>query len=651
MTVFYDNFERANGPPGGNWVLDQDTPAITGGLIDSPNWYVMHDTTTGSATKIEATAHLYYHYTVNQPHGPIVKVTAGAFLGYYCFLYPSGGNHYFTLGRGHFNNKIPLATVQVSPAPPPYNELYIKWDQGHLTATLNGEYLLEADDALYAGNQYAGLTGQYAYMHIADIRIITDGAGTLSINPEVIGNYGACTEVTLTGIGTNWTPGTPGSPTFTVNHGTISAQTVNSATSATLTYCPGTYLGTITFTDPSTGLTVGALVTSDPALVPPTGMQLSQTAIDYIERSAVAQASPTILNQDATNTVQGLQLDVLGTYGKLRLLLGTSTYTLSDESETDMATQVIWDILTHREPAGADASFRDVLAQLLTDTTDLLLRWKVGETSGLWKVDEVLDILGGISHKSHVDILDAIDAIEGGSNEDVLDALEALRGDEVSTVKAIQDHLIALRTVENYVLTDVKTWTEAVRGSGLPTVKGVLDAVNGLSFASQSSVNTAISDVAGVASQVTGVNSAVSALSTFLGEEVALILEAITAIADAIAALAVSGPPVWPGADGVDLGTPADLVDQLYLVAPMDGVIVAVTTPPTKTGRRSIGGATYDYGVGEIAFETDSGDLEPWQYLGFRAAIFTPKTMEHAAGARFRVLAGALGTVTPWTRS
>jgi len=110
-------------------------------------------------------------------------------------------------------------------------------------------------------------------------------------------------------------------------------------------------------------------------------------------------------------------------------------------------------------------------------------------------------------------------------------------------------------------------------------------------------------------------------------------------------------PPVWPGSAGVTLGTPVALVDQLHLVGTMDGIIVNVTTPPSKVGKRAIGGAFYDYNTGEVAFETDSGDIEPWQYLGFRDAIFTPKTMTSAAGVRLRVLAGAEGTVTPWVKS
>jgi hypothetical protein len=80
----------------------------------------------------------------------------------------------------------------------------------------------------------------------------------------------------------------------------------------------------------------------------------------------------------------------------------------------------------------------------------------------------------------------------------------------------------------------------------------------------------------------------------------------------------------------------------------MDGVIVAVTTPPQKLGQYQIGGETLDYGVGRIAFANDQGDLEPWQYLGFRSAIYTPRSMAHASAVHLQVLGGAGGTVTPW---
>lgn len=113
----------------------------------------------------------------------------------------------------------------------------------------------------------------------------------------------------------------------------------------------------------------------------------------------------------------------------------------------------------------------------------------------------------------------------------------------------------------------------------------------------------------------------------------------------------VTAAPLWPGLANVTLGTPVALVDNLTINETMDGVIIAVTTPPSATGRFRLGGHYFDYGSGRIAFGNDAGDLETWQYLGFRAAIFTPKTMQHASSVHLQVLAGAEGTVTPWTVS
>lgn len=111
------------------------------------------------------------------------------------------------------------------------------------------------------------------------------------------------------------------------------------------------------------------------------------------------------------------------------------------------------------------------------------------------------------------------------------------------------------------------------------------------------------------------------------------------------------GAPVWPGLEGVTLGSNVALTDQLVLDGPMHGILIAVTTPPSGLGRYSIGGNILDYSVGRVTFGTDNGQLEPWQYLGFRSAIFTPKTMEQADHAYFQVLGGAGGTVRTWLRS
>jgi hypothetical protein len=78
---------------------------------------------------------------------------------------------------------------------------------------------------------------------------------SLAASPALVAASSTGNTITLTGTGTAWTPGSPGAPAFTASAGTITAQTVNSTTSATLTFTAPPGSVAITFTDPSTGRT------------------------------------------------------------------------------------------------------------------------------------------------------------------------------------------------------------------------------------------------------------------------------------------------------------------------------------------------------------------------------------------------------------
>lgn len=117
----------------------------------------------------------------------------------------------------------------------------------------------------------------------------------------------------------------------------------------------------------------------------------------------------------------------------------------------------------------------------------------------------------------------------------------------------------------------------------------------------------------------------------------------------AASGVATNVAPVWPGIDGVTLGTPVAITGVHDIIAPMDGVIITITTPPTRLGQRLLGTEPYDYGIGELAFDDGDGNVEMWQYMGFRTMILTPKSMATAGGCHLRLLGGAEGTLTPWT--
>jgi len=106
--------------------------------------------------------------------------------------------------------------------------------------------------------------------------------------------------------------------------------------------------------------------------------------------------------------------------------------------------------------------------------------------------------------------------------------------------------------------------------------------------------------------------------------------------------------PVWPGIDYVTLGAPVALSADLELAGPMDGLLIAITTPPTGLGKFIIGDRTWWYRLGQIAFVSDNGEVEPWQYLAWDQSVYCPRQMNQAASALIRCMAGAAGTATPW---
>jgi hypothetical protein len=107
-------------------------------------------------------------------------------------------------------------------------------------------------------------------------------------------------------------------------------------------------------------------------------------------------------------------------------------------------------------------------------------------------------------------------------------------------------------------------------------------------------------------------------------------------------------PPVWPGLDKVTLGTPVALSDDVTIPGPLDGVLVTITTPPGGLGKFEMGGRTAWYRAGQIAFVSDNGQVEGWQYLTWDQALYTPRAMSRAGAAILRALAGAQGIATPW---
>lgn len=110
----------------------------------------------------------------------------------------------------------------------------------------------------------------------------------------------------------------------------------------------------------------------------------------------------------------------------------------------------------------------------------------------------------------------------------------------------------------------------------------------------------------------------------------------------------LSASPVWPGLASVTLGVPVAISTGLTITTPMHGVIVNLTSEPSKSSFFTFDDENSYRNLGALSFRSDNGDQEPSQSLGFTSAVYSPKSMVKAAGVKLRFVGGVSGTVTPW---
>lgn len=650
MAGFTDLFDRADGALGSDWTVLAGSWSIISGKAHAGAYAwakCASDTIAGSGTA----SLLAVYPGLNNGHArPWIKADSSFNNGYFPDVIYNGTAYVGTIYR--WNNPVGTNIGTGSWTTSYTSAAYIQltYASGTLTLKVNGHTMCQASDNSLAANSAYGMGMANTTTDVESFGVDEAHPPSFDVSPDPIGNYGSTTALTFTGVNTAWTPGTPGDPTFTVDHGTLTEQTVSSATSAGATYDPGTFLGTATFTDPSTSMTCEVLVTSDPGVVIPPGTTLSPDVIAYLERSAAASVGGPILNADADATGAGASIDVVTAIGEVHASAHGESYTLSDQTTTTAILYMLWDILTHRGVAGADASFRDVLAQLLTNSDEAIEPWQVGETTGRWKVDEVLDILGGISRKSHVDILDAIDGISIDPSE-IIDEIHALRGAEGSTVEGAIALVQALSTIAGYDLSTVRDWIEAVRGTNLPTIADVLVKLGRIQTGN-------LPDLATIDQHISTMSAVTTAIDLVLGAQnklpgtMAYVLDDVYDIVSGLQTPAAGGlANLWPGEDNVTLGEEVELADGLELVGPFNGLLLTITDLPARYTTYQFGEVNSWARVGAVIFCTDRGDYERSQTFSLDRQILIPATMEVAASAVFRVNFGWGGTVRGWTRN
>jgi hypothetical protein len=648
MANFFDDFERANGALGGDWHDLNAATAIAGGSVTSTGHYITYNLSLSNSDRVQATCHVYYTAQTANASGPAVKMAAG---GIYCYfarvvLVSTVPTLQICI---HGNTVVTvLASLALSGTVLPYIKLDLVWDLGVLTATLNDNQTLTVNDSTYATQNCAGISGVSSAQPIADCLIVAGSALQFSVTPSLIPNFGSTTELTFSGVGTAWTPGTPGAPVFTCNHGTLSDQMVGSTTSATATYAPGTYLGTVTFTDPSTGLTATAVVSSNPLNFPEAYGFFSTTAIEYIERSAIADTANTIANRGMNVAQSGDPISMIVALGTL----------LSAVSEVNEPTGGIGNLISLVNEAyyllnggsnwGDTGSVLGNTSLLKLDTASILALLDIAEDGGSFGTGTLARALAGYPGGNIQDVLTALSGMSAPDLSTITSALTAIRGDTSTSLATLLSGLTAIRTTHHYSLGDVMGAIADIPGAPAPaTALGVMALVAALLLAAPTGgASVAAAAVAVGAGPILDIAQIVETMG--MVEELADIATKIVALL-AKPSGTYDGPPAWPGEDGVTLFSPVALSDGLVISGPLDGLLVTITTHPAKAGQYTFGSHVSYTHVGAVVFVSDHGECEHPESIGLDAQVITPRTMRHADSAIVRLNGGFGGTARRWT--
>jgi len=647
MTVFYDDFERANGVPANGWVVRSGTFAISNGSIAGSSGVGVQEGE-GTGGYIEAAIHHYLPSAGGSGTGLLIHAgttTAGA-LWVGVLLVANVWVFRVVNGYGGTGNLV--ASVDLPGYPGPYVKVKASWEGGHYKAWLNDSLLLEGDTEYAANSIYAGICAYGTTTSVTtDFRLVTDAAIDLVVTPNPTGNYGSPVEMSAVGTGTAWTAGTPGAPVLGVTVGVISDQVVADATHMTFTWTIGNFLGVATFTDPSTGETDAVLVTSNPAIVDPSGAIFSPEAIAYIERSAIAEESPTIANREMVVSESGPSITLSSGINQIRLSVWDKTAELGGDPGINALGDFLWKLLTNRNVQTDYAWNPSRDTSLKEDLEYLVNEFFFVRTVNEYTLGDVITTLAGEGGPTHKDIMDAVGELAAPDLQPVLDAIAALRGDQVATVAAVLTQLDTIRSIGDYTLSTVKTWVDAVRGTDQPTVHDVLDAIAALNNAPTTDLEPVLTSVAGVN---TNTLDLIATLAAFLIPEVATvqtILDAIEAVSPE--PTASGNAPIWPGIENVELGTPVALVTGTTIEGPMDGILVDITSAPANAGLYLFGATKSYTHAGSVMFQTDNGDFEFPAKIAVAKHVLCPRTMKSAGHAILRINAGFGGTATPWT--
>lgn len=609
-----DDFNRPDGLVDNGWTMVGGNTNISSGIPVAVGSASILRTFTGADGAQTVTLSLNQNAQPVNVGYPVLKAASDMSDYYSATCHSVGYNWWYSIDRVDDGVVTQLTTGGWDAIPNSTYTMVLSYSSGTITLTIDGNQKLQTSDSTYDANTYLGIKTPGS---VVSILTYTDNGPTppyLTIEPDQVWVANPVNFLQATIHEADWSDVTDPGTGLTADKGFVASSYLETDTVQSFSWAALAQTGTVTITDPHTGATGTFTCTLYPPQDSGGSYPISEEGAGILDRTGDSCPEGTILTTCTTVDYNGGPL--------LGEALDTILYQLGGYTD-----QTVPDI--------GSVSLPSLIYELFA---------KQGE-AGYWTVPELIDLLGGSpTVYSHADLKTAIDNITGADNQDVLDALAAYFGANPPTIEQLGTMVSDIATLAGYTLGDVLDAIAAIPGVDLSAITTKLDLIQPSTSADLTTITNQLTTIDG---NVDDVENSLAAVRTVANLTLQDVIDAI----NGLTVTAPPAPPVWPGAGNITLGTPVALDDGVHLTGAMDGVIIALTSPPAKTGRRDFGGVIYYYGLGELAFETDDGDLEMWQYIGFPAMIATPKSMQHAGGVRLRMPNGGSGTITPWTAS
>jgi hypothetical protein len=678
VETFSDDFNRADGPIGNGWSADGLNPRIASQRViasgNSRVWRVPWAWSakqrarilTGPTGSTEAFAQ------------PAVRFDGTSKSCYTYLMGKTSTTMSHTIVKWTGNNQTNLGSTTEANHDGPTYTLELVYDAGVLKAYCDGVLKLTVNDNAWDaytafGFRNSALTWTDDF-YGDDVPALTGFA----VSPNLLddGTYPAPVE--FIGTGTAWTPGTPGAPTFTVDKGSISDQSIDSGTHGTGTYTPPTSEDTATFTDPSTNDTAQVALTTGFAVESGGSCPWTaeQVGVEDPGESVFGDLRLLKLGVAVGNalSVPNDVLDLIETVTN-RIGLAETLYNLIHDHEGLYTWQ---DVMQSLENIN-----QSLLIQALTDlgVIDTNVAAIRGEES--LTLRGTINRLAGVPNLSHQDLDQRfLDLTNNGlySLLSVLQWIDAVRGASNVDLTMIYSLLSSIAPPDLSPITDYLDWLTSFHSLNLSSLNALLLGIQNVTnnthddlqidYNDLAARNTndriqsdaqfdhlhgdLLSDYTSLYNRLNEVLSALSiehsALHVHLHEllgKVDTLQNDVTYIKNHLGQETLAAP-VWPGLAQVTIGNQSPLGTGVTLDGPMHGVIINVTDPGNRQPPFQFAGDKSHQRIGAITFQSDNGDNEFPQLLGFEHAIYTPKSMRIAQRAKLRCPADVIGTVTAW---